>query len=701
MFDGSVAPAPRRGGPRSWLRLVIHDAILGDAPGRLLRARLAVPLVVGLTSLYVAASALSPGTEIAVSFAIVPLALAAVLLPAALSIAVAVSTFGTALVTEDVLAAGNGLTPLEAVELVALGLVALGLRIAVARLVLGREALGRQAVELASTQAQVAEARDATDRWVAQLEAAQRAAARMSGQPTVEAVTQAVADETRAIVEYHNCRVYLVEPNDDMTPIIAAGRIGYYEKIPLDLLRTRVGEGFSGWVAQHGTPLLIADANADPRGHTIPGTDDVDESMLVVPMHYDDRVIGVIALSKLGLRQFDVGHLRLLSILADHAATAVESARSLSRAQDLADELRTLAEMSSALSESLDPREVADLVARHMGRPFGVDECVISFWDRTGDRLMRWGHWPPQPMTDKERHFFALAGYPATHRVLDSQEAVEVDVDDPGADGAEVLLLRRDGHHAVVMLPLVAKGETLGLVELIADRSINLDERRLGLARTMANEAAMALGNAQLYVTARALADRDPLTGFFNHRYLHERLGEEILRAQRSREPLAVLMLDLDDFKLVNDTLGHLFGDEVIRWTAEQIRAALRASDVPTRYGGDEFAVILPATTADEARTVGERIMRAFAENAYQAPGRGPVPVTASIGTAAFPEQGRTVRELIAVADRALYRVKGDGGAAVGGGGAADGGAHRRPTATRRAGGKTQRDDAARLADAV
>ena len=111
--------------------------------------------------------------------------------------------------------------------------------------------------------------------------------------------------------------------------------------------------------------------------------------------------------------------------------------------------------------------------------------------------------------------------------------------------------------------------------------------------------------------------------------------------------------------------------------------------------------MILPATTAEEARTVGERIMTALAENAYQAPGRGPVPVTASIGTAAFPEQGRTVRELIAVADRALYRVKGDGGAAVDGGAAADSGAHRRPTATRRAGGKTQRDDAARLADAV
>ena len=141
MFDGSVAPAPRRGGPRSWLRLVIHDAILGDAAAGIVRARLAVPLVGVLTGLYIAASVLSPGTEIAVSFAIVPLALAAVLLPAALSIAVAASTFGIALVTEEVLAAGNGLTPLEAVELVAFGVVALGLRIAVARLVLGREAL--------------------------------------------------------------------------------------------------------------------------------------------------------------------------------------------------------------------------------------------------------------------------------------------------------------------------------------------------------------------------------------------------------------------------------------------------------------------------------------------------------------------------------------------------------------------------------
>ena len=165
--------------------------------------------------------------------------------------------------------------------------------------------------------------------------------------------------------------------------------------------------------------------------------------------------------------------------------------------------------------------------------------------------------------------------------MLERQDTVIIDADDPTADPAEVALLKREGNHVLAMLPLVAKGQSIGLVELFSRSAITWDVERLQLARTMANEAAMALENARLYEDARNRADRDPLTGFYNHRFLHERFGEEVVRAQRARQPLSVLMLDLDDFKLVNDTFGHLFGDRVLTWTAELIRSTLRASDVP------------------------------------------------------------------------------------------------------------------------
>jgi diguanylate cyclase (GGDEF)-like protein len=125
---------------------------------------------------------------------------------------------------------------------------------------------------------------------------------------------------------------------------------------------------------------------------------------------------------------------------------------------------------------------------------------------------------------------------------------------------------------------------------------------------------------------------------------------------------MSVLMLDLDDFKLVNDTFGHLFGDRVLTWTAELIRSTLRASDVPARYGGDEFAIILPETDEEEARAVAGRIVAAFRDHHFVSEGRGAVPIGTSIGSATLPTDGRTATELIAAADRALYRVKHEGG---------------------------------------
>lgn len=247
-------------------------------------------------------------------------------------------------------------------------------------------------------------------------------------------------------------------------------------------------------------------------------------------------------------------------------------------------------------------------------------------------------------------------------RVFDSQRPLLV------RDVGEMPGLRRRPRYrtpSFLAVPLLAGSGVLG-VAAFADRVDDLpfDEGDLTAVRALAAPAALALQNNRLILQTRDLAHAatvDPLTGLFNRRHFHSRIEEEIERARRYSLELSLLLIDIDDFKHINDRLGHLAGDFLLKQVAEIFRRSVRMFDVCTRYGGEEFAILMPGSSARHAITVAERIRSRVASASRE---DGPLPshlrITVSLGLAVLSEETSS-QELIARADRALYRAKAEG----------------------------------------
>jgi diguanylate cyclase (GGDEF)-like protein len=224
---------------------------------------------------------------------------------------------------------------------------------------------------------------------------------------------------------------------------------------------------------------------------------------------------------------------------------------------------------------------------------------------------------------------------------------------------------RRYRTPSFLAVPLISQGDVIGVVS-VADRTDGRPFSRTDLtaARALAAPAALALRGDRLAAQARELshaATVDPLTGLFNRRYFATRIEEEIERARRYSLELSLLLIDVDDFKRLNDELGHLAGDYLLRQIAEVLKRSVRVFDVCTRYGGEEFAILMPGSGVNNALVVAERIRSRVEQASREA---GPLPphlrITVSLGLATLGTDP-TPPEFIARADRALYRAKADG----------------------------------------
>jgi diguanylate cyclase (GGDEF)-like protein len=215
--------------------------------------------------------------------------------------------------------------------------------------------------------------------------------------------------------------------------------------------------------------------------------------------------------------------------------------------------------------------------------------------------------------------------------------------------------------NAFAVIPIVAANETLGVVS-VTDRIANgpYSPDDIAAITTVVGPVALALGRERVWREAQAYAQAaviDPVSGLFNRRYFQARLEEELHRAIRQASSVALLMVDLDGFKSINDRFGHVAGDMVIRDISEILRRSVRIFDVCTRFGGEEFAVMMPGGTAESAGAIAERIRQRVEMYQRSESELTALRVTASIGVAVSPP-GVTSRDLIERADRALYHAK-------------------------------------------
>jgi diguanylate cyclase (GGDEF)-like protein len=496
--------------------------------------------------------------------------------------------------------------------------------------------------------------RAAASGWTRQLETIQRIAARLTRLASVEEVATTICTETRQVINYDEAQVLIADEADGALRVVAAANASEAHGHVLPL--PSIGAAAEAILrASSGVPVLASDLPSLGSGRAGPC------SLLVVPLHFETRVTGVICLIACGPRHFDDDDLRLLQILSDQAAVAIENARLLTGRDQLVHELAALLELSEAAGAASDEVDLARLLADKIRAATRTDAAIVSRWDEDSIQLRelwRDGLDGPQPAVD-------LADSPVRRSVLRDGRPQIVHAD--SADQIpEVAYLRMLGGRTLMCLPLNAGGRTIGVAELISFGETRLlDPSEMKTAEAMATLGATGLEKVRLLEQLRNAADMDLVTGVHNHRYLQERLRQEVARSARSHSPFALLMLDLDHFKPINDLHGHADGDRVLHNIGAAIRANVRTSDMVARYGGDEFVVLMPDTSLEYASQVARRVVAGIVERRHTMSDGSEVGVGVSAGLAVYPADGRTSAALLQAADNAMYSAKRSGGQQV------------------------------------
>ena len=338
---------------------------------------------------------------------------------------------------------------------------------------------------------------------------------------------------------------------------------------------------------------------------------------------------------------------RLLELTAEMNARMKEMIEELTESLEHAKEEGRRSRHLASIAGSIDLDEVLARTLEASGAVPGVDAALISV-AAEGEKpvVVTLG------LSDDEAQRQVISGPPG------GQEARAISLAyryPPELEGAAGLI------HSGLAVPVPSETEPIGFLAVYSRSADHrFEEKAIRELEELAHRAGPAIENARRFREARQLADLDALTGLHNRRYFYETLAREVARARRYRRRLALIVFDLDDFKAINDRIGHLAGDAVLAETAERVRDVVRSADIACRVGGDEFAVILPESSTADADQLYHRLLGVISSRPVGHAGR--LSVSAGIAELREDEAPTTFFER---ADEALYRAKEHGKAQV------------------------------------
>ena len=322
------------------------------------------------------------------------------------------------------------------------------------------------------------------------------------------------------------------------------------------------------------------------------------------------------------------------------------------------EEVNVYNEIGKALTSSLEIREILQKIMQTIGDYFRPSNWSLLLIDENKNELyfeIVVGEVSDRIKDIRIKVGEGVAGWVA----LNGQPLLVPDVTQDPRFLKRIDKISNFATESIIAVPMKIRNKVLGVIELINKNELNpLNKRDLEILTTVADYAAIALENSRNYQRIQELTITDDITGLYNSRHLHQIIKDEIDRFERYHNPFSIIFFDLDFFKRVNDTYGHLVGSQMLHKVAKVILKNIRKVDRAVRYGGDEFVVVLPQTTKKQAHVVVKRLRDAINLEVYFAEEGFNIRITASFGVATFGDDATSKDELLRAADEAMYQIK-------------------------------------------